>query len=98
MKINILNSNKNVKVDTNSIEKIALVVDGCKANLLIDQLTGEENGENTTPTSRGGNHGANMITQLRNFMSIICFDIFTNSFTFEPLAERTRTRKRCLEG
>ena len=83
MKTNILNSNRNIEVHTNLIEKIVFVITGCEGNLLIDQLIGEENGENATSTSRGGNDAAYMITQVRNFMSIICVDIFTNSFTVE---------------
>ena len=93
MKTNILHSNRNVELDTNPIEKIALVVTSCGGNLLIDQLTGAENGKNATSTSRGGNDAAYMITQVHNFMSIVCFDIFTNSFTFESSAERRMSRK-----
>ena len=45
MKTYVLNSNKNIEVDTNLIKKIALVVTNCEGNLLIDQLIGPENGE-----------------------------------------------------
>ena len=66
MKTKILNSNRNIEIDTNPIEKILLVLTGCEGNLLIDQLTGADNDKNTTSTSRGGNDAANMITQIHN--------------------------------
>ena len=54
VKTNILNSNTNIEVDTNPIEKFTLVFTGCEGNLLIDQLTGKPNGKNATLTSREG--------------------------------------------
>ena len=93
MKNKKLNSNRNIEVDTNPIEKISLVVLGCEGNLLIGQLIGEENDKNATSSTRGCNNAAYMITQACNFMSIIFFDIFAISFTFEPSAERITSRK-----